>query len=139
MMRTLALLTVAVGMILGSGITAQRASTPTCDAVAASPKKFVGQSVVFYGSSAGGEIRQIGGQSRLLNAWTCKMPSGEVVPKGDFGTIDNQTTVTPAAGKADTAKELFRISGVVGDMNTVNGTSMPFLTKARIELASETK
>jgi hypothetical protein len=126
-------------VMLSTSLAAQNPTAVTCDAVMAAPTKFVGRSVVFYGSLAGGEFRPINGKSVSLSAWACKSMAGVPIPKGKFGLVESESTFTQAAGKANTATELFRISGVVGQVNTVSGESMPFLTKARIELASEAK
>jgi len=111
---------------------AQTAAETSCSDAAKSPGKFAGQSVEFYGSMVGFDLKPFNGKLDELNTWACKNKDGAVT-SGTFTFWSAEAKWTDAASKASALKDLFRVSGVVKQDATLA------LKDVTIRLATETK
>ncbi len=132
--------TVALGVAFAVPAAPQPSVTPLpCNVLAKNPEKYVGRRVTFFGSLVGFEMKPVEGKQQTLDAWTCKTKDGIIVENGAFGFVEAEATWTKAAGEANSTKELFRVSGIVKGTNSVNGDTIPFLSKVTLALATEDK
>jgi hypothetical protein len=118
---------------------AQTSAGPTCDVIMKDPAAFVGKTVSFFGSMTGFDMKPINGKQDTVNTFACKTKDGQVVAGGSFAFLSSESKFTDAAGKANTMKSLFFVSGTVRDPKTApaGAGSIPLLTNVQVKLADE--
>ena len=136
-----ALIIVAGFSVVGAIACTPRPPLTDCSELTKARDMYIGRQVVFFGSMSGFNMNVNPGGSETLDSWDCKTRDGQSVPGGAFGVASSDATWSISAGKSDSFKTLFRVSGVVKGAGTIgtgaSRSTVPFLRKVKIELATE--
>lgn len=126
---------------LGATACTPRPPLTDCSELAKAPDMYLARQVIFLGSMSGFNMNVSPGSSETLNSWDCKTSDGQSIPGGAFGFASSDATWSTLAGKSDSFKTLFRVSGVVKGAGMIgtgaSRSTVPFLRKVKIELATE--
>lgn len=129
--------------LLAQGVNAQAIPNPCEELALGNPvDKYLGRTMSFLGTVLSTSSRIEGGKSIQVVLWACKTTTGEMT-KAEFGTESSDSTWTSAANGANKLKDLLRVSGILKERSIAQlGAAphlVPFIGKARVELASESK